>query len=219
MESRDPFFEVSVSGLVSVSKDFDLGLELFVSTLCKGYFLWSFAREFLKKTVLKNDCSKFSRSKRPVAKLFLLLCCLQDGENNLLSTPFKIYTEFNKKCACTSDTAARNLNNERLGSTFLRTIFELFFQEFCTETYRLIQKRWKSAKKFLFWEVKWKHVFFAKCFSKHCVKTRWWSFFFLSNADFFKFKNASELSWGKVSLIRVVYRDQIMHHGWSGTFG
>jgi len=44
--SRDPFFEVSVSvskvsGLVSVSvsKDFGLGLELFVSRLCIGYFL------------------------------------------------------------------------------------------------------------------------------------------------------------------------------------
>ena len=45
--SRDPFFQVSVSkvsGLVSVSKDFGLGLELFVSRLCIGYFLWSFAR-------------------------------------------------------------------------------------------------------------------------------------------------------------------------------
>jgi len=36
------------------------------------------------------------------------------------------------------------------GSTLLRTIFELFFQEFCYETHRLIQKRWESAKKFLF---------------------------------------------------------------------
>ena len=26
----------------------------------------------------------------------LLLCCLRDGENNFPSTPFKIYTEFNK---------------------------------------------------------------------------------------------------------------------------
>ena len=37
---------------------------------------------------------------------------------------------------------------------FARIIFELFFQEFCYETYRLIQKRWESAKKFLFWEAK-----------------------------------------------------------------
>jgi len=27
----------------------------------------------------------------------------------------KIYIEFNKKCACTSETAARNLCNDRLG--------------------------------------------------------------------------------------------------------
>jgi len=27
----------------------------------------------------------------------LLLCYLQDGENNLPSTPFEIYIEFNKK--------------------------------------------------------------------------------------------------------------------------
>jgi len=71
-----------------------------------------FCKEFLKKTALKNDCSKFSHSKRSVAKLSLLLCCLRDGENNLPSTP---YTEFNKKCARTNDTAARNLCNERLG--------------------------------------------------------------------------------------------------------
>jgi len=29
-----------------------------------------FCKEFLEKTVLKNDCSQFSRSKRSVAKLF-----------------------------------------------------------------------------------------------------------------------------------------------------
>jgi len=131
MESRDL---VSVSRLVSrpifwslgleglrfrlglVSKDFGLVLELCVSRLCVGYFLWSFAsRSSSKKTVLKNDCSKFSRSKRSVAKLPLLFCCLWDGENNFPSTPFKIYTEFNKKCACTKETAAGNLCNERLG--------------------------------------------------------------------------------------------------------
>jgi len=38
-------------------------------------------------------------------------------------------------------------------------------------------------------------------------------FFVLGNADFFKFKNASELSRGKVLLIRGVYREQIMRHG------
>jgi len=47
--------------------------------------------------------------------LSLLLCNLRDGENNLPSTPFNIYTGFNKKYACTNETAARNLCNERLG--------------------------------------------------------------------------------------------------------
>jgi len=47
--------------------------------------------------------------------LSLFLCYLRDGENNLPSTPFEIYTEFNKKCACTNETAARNLCNDRLG--------------------------------------------------------------------------------------------------------
>ena len=49
---------------------------------------------------LRSQYRRNSRSKRSVAKLSLLFCCLQDGENNLPSTPFKIYTEFNKKCAC-----------------------------------------------------------------------------------------------------------------------
>jgi len=111
MESRDlvsgfffgvTFFGVSVSrvsGLVSVSKDFGRGLQLFVSRLCIGYFLRSFARSSFKNG-LKNVCSKFSRSKRSMAKLSLLLCCLRDGENNLPSSPFKFYTKFNKKCVC-----------------------------------------------------------------------------------------------------------------------
>jgi len=50
----------------------------------------SFARRSsLKKRFQKNDCSKFSHSKRSVAKLSLLLCYLRDGENNLPSTHLK----------------------------------------------------------------------------------------------------------------------------------
>jgi len=42
-------------------------------------------------------------------------------------------------------------------------------------------------------------------------------FFVLRNADFVKFRNASELSWENVLLIRVLYREQVMRHGWSAT--
>jgi len=74
-----------------------LGLEGFRSrsralrleTLHKLFFVKFCKKEFLIKTVLKNDCSKFSLSKRSVAKLSLLLCCLRDEENNLLSTHLK----------------------------------------------------------------------------------------------------------------------------------
>jgi len=39
---------------------------------------------------------------------------------------------------------------EYIAKDYLWTVF----QEFCYETHRLIQKRWESANKFLFWEVK-----------------------------------------------------------------
>jgi len=109
------------------------------------------------------------------------------------------------------------LESPLAGSTLLRTIFELFFQEFCYETHRLLQKRWESAKKFLFWEAKWKHVFFRSAFQSTLLKHAGEVFVVLGDADFFKFKNASELSWGKVLLIRVLYREQRMRHSWSVT--
>jgi len=97
--SRPVFWSLGLEGLRS-----RLGLECFRSrsrairleTLHRLFFM-KFCKEFFKKTVLRYDCSKFSHSKRSVAKLSLLLCYLRDGENNLPSAPFKIYTEFNKK--------------------------------------------------------------------------------------------------------------------------
>jgi len=86
MESRDlvsvarpVFWSLGLEGLRS-----RLGFEGFRSrsralrleTLHKLFFMKFCKKEFLKKTVLKNGCSKFSRSKRSVAKLSLLLCCL-----------------------------------------------------------------------------------------------------------------------------------------------
>jgi len=44
--------------------------------------------------------------------------------------------------------------------TLLRTIFEMFFQVFCYETHRFIQKRWESAKvSFLRSQIKRCHFF------------------------------------------------------------
>ena len=54
-----------------------------------------------------------------------------------------------------------------------------------------VQKKWESANEFLLWEAKQKEDFSSKFFS---VKKRWWGNF-LRNANFVKFRNASELSW------------------------
>jgi len=53
--SRPVVWSLGLEGLVSfsVSKDFGLGLELFVSRLCIGYFLWRFARSSLKNSFKK----------------------------------------------------------------------------------------------------------------------------------------------------------------------
>ena len=147
--TRDPIIGVSVSkvsGLVSVSKDFGPRLKLSVSRLCIGYFSWSFVRRSSLKTVLKNDCSKINRSKRSVAKLSLLLCCLRDGENNLPSKPFEIYTEFNKKCACTNETAVRNLCNKRLRVLCKGLSLNCFFRSFVMKPIGLFKRGGRVPK-------------------------------------------------------------------------
>jgi len=134
------------------SKLFGLGLELFFSRLCIGYFLWSFARSSFKNGFKKWYCSKFSRSKSSVAKL-PLLCYLRDGENNLPTTRFKTYPEFNKKCACTNETAAGNLCNERLGVLCKGLSMNCSSRSFVTKHIGLF-KRGGECQNFLFWEAK-----------------------------------------------------------------
>ena len=101
-------------------------------------------------------------------KLSLFLCCLRDGENNLNSTPFKIYrpTEFNKKCVGTKETAARNLCNERLGVLCqglpLNCFSKHFVMKACTKEVGECQK------------VSFVRSQIKPClFSKYSVKTRW----------------------------------------------
>ena len=70
---------------------------------------------------------------------------------------------------------------------------------------------------FLFCEDRQNHVFFRSTFQSTLLKHAGEVFLVKRNADFFKLKNASEISWWKVLLIRVLYREQIMLHGWSVT--
>ena len=57
--------------------------------------------------------------------------------------------------------------------------------------------------------------FFRSAFQSTLLKHAGEFLFVLRNADFLSSKNASELSWGKVLLIRVLHREQIMRRGWS----
>jgi len=166
-----------------------MSLELFVSKLCIGYFLWSFARSSIKKQFW-NDCSKFSCSKRSVAKLSLLLCSLRVGENNLPSTLFKIYrpTEFNKKCVSTKETAARNLCNERLGVYFAKDYLWTVFTRVLLWNPQAYTKEVGECQQASFLSSQIKLCLISKCLSKHSVKTRCWIFFVLRNADFLSSK-------------------------------
>ena len=188
IESRD---------LVSVSRpifwSLGLGLEDIRSRLgLKGFrsralrletlhrlFFMKFCKEFPKKTVLKNDCSKFSRSKRSVAKLSLWLCCLRDGENNLPSTPIKIYTEFNKKYACTTETAAHNLCNETLGVLCEGLSLNCFSKSFVMKPIGLFKRGGRVPKSFFFEKPN-----FRSAFQSTLLKDAGEVFFVLRNAEF-----------------------------------
>jgi len=65
----------------------------------------------------------------------LLLCYLRDWENNLPSTQFKIYTEFNKKCACTMK-LQRVISATTGWEYFAKDYPWTVFQKFCYETHR-----------------------------------------------------------------------------------
>jgi len=153
-----------------------------------------FCKEFLQKTVLKNDCSKFSRSKRSVAEHSLLLYCLRDGENNLLSTSLKIYIEFNKKCACTNETTARNLCSERLGVLCSGLSLNCFTKSFVKKPIGLFKRGGRVPNSFFFEKPNETTSFFRSAFQSPLLNHAGKVFFLLGNADFFKFKNALELS-------------------------
>ena len=87
-----------------------------------------------------------------MAKFSLLLCYLRDGKTNVPSTPLKIYSLLNSTKNVHAPMKPQRVISATRGCKYFAKdyISELFFQEFCYETHRLIQKRWESAKKFLF---------------------------------------------------------------------
>jgi len=114
--------------------------------------------------------------------------------NNLPSTPFKIYTEFNKKCARTSDTAARNLCNQRLGVLCQGLSLNCFSNSFVLEPIGIFKRDGRVPKSFFFEKPNGTMSFLLSAFQSTLLNHVGEVFFVLGNADFFKFKNASELS-------------------------
>ena len=110
LESRSRMSQVSSrSRRISVS----------VSSSSSRDFAQVILLSFARRSSLKNGFKMIVQNLAVQRGQWLsFLCCqvVQELEkNNLPSTPFKICTEINKKCACTNQTAARNLCNETLG--------------------------------------------------------------------------------------------------------
>jgi len=103
-----------------------------------------------------------------------------------------------------------------VGSTLLRTIFELLFQEFSYEPVGLLRRGGRVPKSLFFEKPNETMSFFRNAFQSTLLKHPGEVLFlFCAMQTFSKFKNASELSWEKVLLIRVLQKEQIMRHGWS----
>jgi len=170
MESRDPLYEVSVS------KDFSLGVELFVSRLCIGYFLWSFARSSFKKQFLKLIVQNLVVQR---GQWLSFLCCYVVCEMEKTICPLP-----------------------RL--TFILNSIKNVHAPMKPQHVISAARGWECFAKDYLWSA------FQSTLLKQAEVS-----FVLGNADFFKFKMASELFWGKVLLIRVLCRGQIMRHGWS----
>jgi len=122
-----------------------------------------------------QDCSKYSRSKGQVAKLSLL-CYLRDGENNLPSTPFKIYIEFSKNVYVPMK-LQRIVSETRRWEYFVKDYLWTVFPGVLLWNPYAYSKEVGKCQKISLLRSQIKRCLFSKCFSKHSVETRWWSFF------------------------------------------
>jgi len=116
------------------------------------------------------------------------LCCFWDRENHLPSTALKIYTEFNKKCACTNETVARNLCSERLGVLCKWLPLNCFSKSFVMKPIGLFKRGGRVPKSFFFEKPNETMYFFRSAFQSTLLKRDGEFFFVLGNADFITLK-------------------------------
>ena len=79
--------------------------------------------------------------------------------------------------------------------------------------YRLIQKRW-VPKSFFFEKPNKTMSFYRNAFQSTLLKHAGKVFFVLRNADFFKLKNASELSWLRKSFVHKSFTQRANNASW-----
>ena len=78
-----------------------------------------------------------------------------------------IYTEFNKYVYVPMKPQSI-ISATRGWEYFAKDYLWILFPGVCYETHRLIQNRWESAKKFLYWEAEQNDVFFRSAFKALC---------------------------------------------------
>ena len=107
-----------------------------------------------------------------MAELSLLLCYLRDGENNLSSkpTPFKIYTEYSKKCVCTNETTAPNLCKDTLGVLCSGLSLNCFSRSFVMKPIGLFRRGGRVPKSFFFELPNKSMSFFRSAFQSTLLK-------------------------------------------------
>jgi len=77
-----------------------------------------FFMKFCKKGFLEKQFQKMIVQNSAVQRgqlCFFVVVLFARWRKQFALTPFEIYTELNEKCACTNETAVRNLCNDRLG--------------------------------------------------------------------------------------------------------
>jgi len=140
--SRHVFWSLGLEGLRSC-----LGLEGFRSrsralrleTLHRIFFM-KFCKEFLKKTVLKMIVQNLAVQRGQLVS-FLCCCVVCAMQKTICPLPRLKFILNSIKNVHVPMKPQRVISAARGWEYFAKDFFELFFQEFCYETHRLIEKR------------------------------------------------------------------------------
>jgi len=125
------------------------------------------------------------------------LCCsiICELEKTICTLPcLKFMLNSIKSALCANEPAARNLCNERLGVLCYRLSLNCLSESYVNKPICLFKRGGRVPKSFFFEKPNKTMSFFRSVFQSTLLKHAGEVFLVVCNADFFKFKNASELS-------------------------